>query len=86
MTTANDVREFIRENFLFGDTSVDLGDDVSLVEADLIDSTAVLELVAFVEKTYGVAITDTDIVPANFDTIGRIAKFVAARTGVSAAA
>jgi acyl carrier protein len=86
MTTQNDIRAFIVENFLFGDTSQDLGDDVSLIEADLVDSTGILELVAFVETTYGVAIADADIVPANFDSIGRIAAFVAAKTQATEAA
>ena len=86
MTIAENIRSFIIENFLFGDTSQDLGDDVSLIEADLVDSTGILELVAHVETTYGVAVKDADIVPANFDSIGRIAAFVASRNGISQAA
>ena len=86
MTIQNDIRAFIIENFLFGDTSQDLGDDVSLIEADIVDSTGILELVGHVETTYAVAIADADIVPANFDSIGRIAAFVVSRTGVSEAA
>jgi acyl carrier protein len=86
MSIATDIRAFIIENFLFGDTSYDLGDDVSLIEADLVDSTGILELVAFVETTYSVTIKDADIVPANFDSIGRIAAFVASRNGASQAA
>ena len=34
------VRAFIVENFLFGDTSVALADDASLIENDIVDSTA----------------------------------------------
>ncbi|MEO7223798.1 MAG: acyl carrier protein [Devosia sp.] len=86
MTIANDIRTFIIENFLFGDTTNDLGDDVSLIEADLVDSTGILELVSHVEATYRVEVKDADIVPANFDSIGRIAAFIAARNGVSQAA
>lgn len=85
-TIAETIRAFIVENFLFGDTSQDLGDDVSLIEADLVDSTGILELVAFVEESWGIAVKDADIVPANFDSIGRIAAFVAARAGLSQAA
>jgi acyl carrier protein len=85
MTIANDIRTFIIENFLFGDTSVDLDDDVSLIEADLVDSTGILELVSHVEATYRIEIKDAEIVPANFDSIGRIAAFVTARHGVQAA-
>lgn len=86
MSVQTNLRTFIVENFLFGDTSVDLGDDVSLIEAGIVDSTAILELVAHVETTYGVTVNDAEIVPANFDSLNRIAAFVAARGGVSEAA
>jgi acyl carrier protein len=85
MSINSEVRDFIIENFLFGDTSQDLSDDVSLIEADLVDSTGILELVGFVEKTYGIVVKDADIVPANFDSIGRIARFVEARLVVELA-
>ncbi len=85
MAITNDIRTFIIENFLFGDTSNDLGDDVSLIEADLVDSTGILELVSHVEATYRIEIKDADIVPANFDSIGRIAAFIASRNAVQAA-
>lgn len=77
---ANRVRDFIVENFLFGDTSVDLGNQISLIENGIIDSTGVLELVAFIEEEFGVVFADADIVPANLDSIERIAAFVVERT------
>jgi acyl carrier protein len=86
MTTSDAIRAFIVENFLFGDTSQDLGDDVSLIETDIVDSTGILELVAFVEETYAIAVKDADIVPANFDSIGRIAAFIASKQHVTEAA
>lgn len=75
----SEVRDFIIENFLFGDTVQDLGDDISLIEAEIVDSTGILELVGFVEKTFEIEIADADIVPANFDSIGRISAFVDSR-------
>ncbi len=77
---ADRVRDFIVENFLFGDTSADLGSQVSLIENGIIDSTGVLELVAFIEEEFGVVFADADIVPANLDSIERIAAFVVERT------
>lgn len=74
------VRNFIVENFLFGDTSFDLSNQISLIENGIIDSTGVLELVAFIEEEFGVVFADADIVPANLDTIERIAAFVVERT------
>lgn len=83
MNTNDTIRAFIIENFLFGDTSQDLSDDVSLIETDIVDSTGILELVGFVETTWNVTVADADIVPANFDSVGRIAGFVASKQRVS---
>ncbi|WP_426124300.1 acyl carrier protein [Pararhizobium sp. PWRC1-1] len=72
-----DIRTFIIESFLFGDDSQPLPDDMSLIDNDLVDSTGILELVGFLEERFAVKIADADIVPANLDTIGKIAAFVA---------
>ncbi|MBL8895566.1 MAG: acyl carrier protein, partial [Rhizobiales bacterium] len=48
-----DVREFILENFLFGDEDRMPEMVESLLEADLIDSTGILELVAYLEQHFG---------------------------------
>jgi acyl carrier protein len=79
------IRGFVVENFLFGDTSHPLADDASLIDNDIIDSTAVLELVAFIEDGFGIVMADADIVPANLDSLSRIAAFVNARAGALAA-
>lgn len=72
----NDIRTFIIDNFLFGDESQPLPDDLSLIDNDLVDSTGILELVGFLEEHFEVKIEDADIVPANLDTIGKIVAFV----------
>jgi len=74
--TNSRIRAFIVENFLFGDTSHDLADNASLIDNDIIDSTGVLELVAFIEDDFAVTMADADIVPANLDSIERIAAFI----------
>jgi acyl carrier protein len=74
------IRAFIVENFLFGDDSTPLGDEQSLIESDMVDSTGILELVSFLEERFGVAMADADIVPANLDSIARIAAFVARKS------
>ena len=62
-----DVREFILENFLFGDESRMPEMTESLLEADLINSTGILELVAYLEQHFGLAIADAEIIPANLE-------------------
>ena len=78
-TIKSRVKDFIVENFLFGDASQAPADDTSLIENDIIDSTGVLELVAFIEEEFGIAMSDADIVPANLDSLSRVAAFVTTR-------
>ncbi|WP_276119987.1 acyl carrier protein [Pararhizobium qamdonense] len=78
------IKAFIIENFLFGDTAYDLQDDASLIENEVIDSTGVLELVAFIEDQFAFVMADADIVPANLDSVARITAFVARHAGENA--
>ncbi|MER2606846.1 MAG: acyl carrier protein [Siculibacillus sp.] len=85
-TVESIVKSFIIDNFRFGDTSFEIAADASLIENDVVDSTGVLELVAFLEERFAVTVGDADIVPANLDSLARIAAFVARKTGGLAAA
>jgi acyl carrier protein len=67
--------EFITTNFLF-DESSNVGEEDSLLETGVIDSTGVLELVAFIEETYGIKIEDEEIVPENLDSIQNITLYI----------
>jgi acyl carrier protein len=58
----------------------ELGDDDSLLEARVIDSLGVLELVAYVEETFAIEVTDDDLTPENFESIGALARFVGKRS------
>lgn len=70
------IRNFIEGNFLFRDDGAVLSDSDSLLGAGLIDSTGVLELVAFLEQELGIAVADAEIVPENLDSIQAIARYV----------
>ena len=75
------IRGYILENFLFTDDNGQLQDDVSFLEEGIVDSTGVLELVMFVEETFGVTVEDEEIVPENFDSVERLARYVRPRVG-----
>ena len=74
------IRQFITDNFLFREDRASLTDDESLLETGVIDSTGVLELVAFLESEFGFAVADAEIVPENLDSITRIAGYVKGKT------
>jgi acyl carrier protein len=72
----DEIRAFVRQNFMFG-LGEKLADSESFLEAGIIDSTGVLELVGFLETTYSIEVANEDLVPANLDSIDRVAAFVA---------
>ena len=47
-----------------------------LLESGVIDSQGVLEVVAFLEQTFGIQISDEELVPENFASIRCLASFV----------
>jgi acyl carrier protein len=70
------VRRFIGENFLFRDADEAITQDGSLLDAGIIDSTGVLELVSFLETTFGIQVHDDEMLPENLDSIQAIASYV----------
>ncbi len=77
------IREFIAENFLFrADAEID--DNQSLLESGVIDSTGVLELIAFLESTYDITIADDEIVPENLDSVDSMINYLARKLPVAA--
>lgn len=79
------IRAFIIDNFLFGDTSQVIEDNTSLIDNGYVDSTGVLELVFHIEQSFGIKVADSDIVPANLDSVGAIAAYVETKQRSAAA-
>lgn len=73
------IREFLQLNFLYDGDVSQIGDDESLLERGIVDSTGVLELVLFAEETYGITVDSADLLPENFDSISSLAAYVALR-------
>ena len=75
------VRQFIEENFLYQSGLDSFSDDTSFLGAHLIDSTGILELVHFLEQTFGIRIADEDMLPENLDSVSRIGAYVRRKQG-----
>ena len=71
-----DLRQYVLDKLLFGRTEVELSGDASFLESGIIDSTGVLELVAFLEEKFQVKVEDEDLIPANLDSIKAIVRYV----------
>lgn len=76
-----EVTQFIVDNFLFGNAKEAPAANTSFMETALIDSTGVLELVAFVEEKYRFKVSDDELVPENLDSVANLAKFVVRKAG-----
>jgi acyl carrier protein len=84
--TEAQIRRFIEDNFLFREDRAALADTESLLDAGLIDSTGILELVAFLEERFHIRVADADIVPDNLDSIRTIVAYVEGKLATPAAA
>ncbi len=82
MIHSSKVREFIVENFLFGDGDT-LKEDTSFLESGIIDSTGILELIFFLEETYSVKIEDDELIPENMDSLKNICRYIECKLGRS---
>ena len=72
------IRQFVVDTFMFGDEG-DLADEDSLIASGVMDSTGVLELVAFIEEQFAFKIEDVEMTPENLDGIHRIVTYIEAR-------
>jgi len=66
------IRRFISDTFFVDNFAV----DASFLKNGIIDSTGVLELVAFLDETFAIKVEDTDLVPENLDSITQVIAFV----------
>jgi len=76
MTIESNIRNYILENYLFTDDQSELANDASLLEKGIIDSTGIMELVFYLEETFGIKIDDHEMVPENLDSVDNIVSFV----------
>ena len=66
------IRSFISENFFIEG----FADDASFLRESILDSLGMLELVGFLEREFQLRVAETELVPANLDSLARVAAFV----------
>jgi acyl carrier protein len=78
------IRQYIARNLLFSDSGFKYGDDASFLEEGIVDSLGIMDLVCFIEETFGLAVADEDLTPDNFDSVNKLADYVQHRLLVPA--
>jgi len=70
------LKDFIITNYLFGDARRVPENEESLIESGIVDSTGILELIEFLEKTYRINVLDTETLPENLGSISNLTLFI----------
>lgn len=79
-STNRRIRSFLLQKFPATRKRV-FDDDVQLLESGIIDSLGVLDVVAFLERTFNIRIDDDDLTPENFGNVKCISSFVEKKSG-----
>lgn len=71
-------------NLLFTEDPSVLQDDDSFLASGIIDSTGILEIILFIEETFDIKVNDDEMLPANLDSVNKLAAFVMRKQLVAA--
>ncbi len=71
------------DNFLMSEDDTALEDGQSLLDTGVIDSTGVLELIQYLEETFGFAVDDEELIPENLDSVDNLVAFVGRKQQVA---
>lgn len=80
------IRRYIMENLLFTEDESAIQDGDSFLEGGIIDSTGVMEIIMFIEETFGIKVDDSEMLPANLDSINNLAAFIQRKQAQAVAA
>jgi len=70
--------------FLLGDAS-NLRDDQPFLESGVVDSTGMLEIIMFLESSYGIKVAPEEMTPENLDSVNRLVEFLGMKRAKAAA-
>ncbi|GAB4486041.1 MAG: acyl carrier protein [Anaerolineales bacterium] len=76
---ASALRTYIAQNILFSPDGFTYADEDSFLENGIIDSTGVVELIAFIEDHFNISVEDTEITPQNFDSIANLSAYISGK-------
>lgn len=82
MSIKQQVRRFILTNYLFTEDESRLSDTESLMKSGVMDSTGILELIMFMEETFGLKLADDEMLPENLDSVANAVGFIERKQSV----
>ena len=76
MTIKETLVEFISKELVTDHEMENLDENEPLLESGIIDSLAIMKLLAFIEEEFKLKVLDHELMPENFDTIASILKLI----------
>lgn len=81
MDLEKQLQEYIIENFMYSADSDELTSELNLLDAGIIDSTGVLEIVGFIEESFEIQVDDEEMIPDHFQSISAMATYIKRKQG-----
>jgi acyl carrier protein len=78
------IRRFVAETLLFSGNGFDYSDDASFLDSGMIDSMGVMDLVTFVQSSFGLDVEPEHVTPENFDSVARLARYIRGQRAAAA--
>jgi len=72
---SSEIRSFIAQKFPAA-RKKPISDNTQLLESGIIDSLAILDVVAFLERSFQITVSDEELTPENFANINCMSTFV----------
>lgn len=72
MNYSSEVRSFISNEFIVDGFE----DEASFLQTGVIDSVGMMQLVAFLERRFGIKIEEMELIPENLDSVVNVCRFV----------
>lgn len=76
MSVQEKIRNYILENYLFTDDQTALSDTDSFLDRGILDSTGIMEVIFFIEESFGISVADEEMVPENLDSVNNLVTFI----------
>jgi acyl carrier protein len=73
------LRDYLFEHFKVGRDDPDFNDDVHLFDYGYVDSFGAVDLISFVETSFGIKISQADLIAYPMNTVNEISTFASLR-------
>lgn len=80
MNLAQELREYIINQYIKDNAPEGFNDDYNLIDEGILDSLAIMSLIAWLEKHFSIEFDEGDIVLENFSSVNALSDFVQKKT------